>query len=107
MNRRKLFGVLAAPVAASVPVKSEFQSNLKPYSSLDYDVIFSAWSIEYLRKAIDPSSFSGVFCRMYPLHVGDWTYSSIGHTRQIQSYEVKQAFADACLNGEVPGVWWE
>jgi len=125
MNRRKMFGILAAPVAAAnIQVRSEIKTNLKPYSEFDYRRIMPAWAEEYYRRHFRVSSANGrVDVREMDGVISDYAVFNIG--RDLCDYErsviyghpdgckdgmgalMRQAFADACLNGEVPGVWWE
>jgi len=115
MNRRKIFGILAAPVAAaSIPVKSEVKSDLKPYSAFDYGDIHYIWYKEYMRKACGHSVSDLYACRgVTGLGSGDVVHIFVlpgggGFSEvSMRAEDLRQAFADACLNGEVPGVWWE
>ena len=110
MNRRKIFGILAAPVvAANVPVQSEIKSNLKPYSEFDFDPIFRIWSMERVRKENCLTRSQSVFFSLsyYLDFQGMEFHDNNGIKSFIPMRDLTQAFADACLNGEVPGVWWE
>ena len=127
MNRRKLFGFLAAapvvvaynrPVVPIAPVTtmvhvSELGVWPKPrlYSEWDYEDIFKAWVSRYLKSqfvaspiSIDALSSIGVFS-----HLSDCYFRMAANNRDgvgIQASVARELFADACLAGEVPGVYW-
>lgn len=125
MNRRKMFGILAAPVAAAnIPVQSEIKTKLKPYSAFDYRRIMPAWAEEYYRRHFCVRSANGrvavretdgVICSHAVFNIGRDLHDDelgviYGHPdgcKDGMGALMRQAFADACLNGEVPGVWWE
>ena len=115
MNRRKIFGILAAPaVAASIPVKSEIKTDLKPYSAFNYDDIYMLWSREYTRGklGVPMGGYIGSFrergyMAWYGISEIKRNGSHVDVFGNVPLVEIYQAFADACLNGEVPGVWWE
>lgn len=118
MNRRKMFGILTAPVAAAnIPVQSEIRTDLKPYSAYCFGDIYVAWCNAFLRNrsTIDPGRWITPVVHWDAGSSGRW----FAHADTDDPYVVelvdlnwttdqsRQAFADACLNGEVPGMWWE
>lgn len=108
MNRRKMFGILAAPVAAAnIPVKSEIKTDLKPYSAFNYNTIRGAWGAEYIRRTLGADSYSQIYSSQALFGDNPLCYSCPDGSGYVTKPQLDQAFADACLNGEVPGVWWE
>jgi len=109
MNRRKMFGILAAPVAAAnIPVQSEIKTDLKPYSEFDYGDIYKIWKKEFLKRKYNLMDSEVIFNSGSDFINGyygliDRMSLDIGRG----TWDARLAFADACLNGEVPGVWWE
>lgn len=142
MNRRKLFGILAAAPAAAVAANTDNPNTVriklpplvpgqkmvfrnydatplefpkpKCYSVWDYYDIRSAFEKKYLKDKYSANCSSDVnsnICGAYDA-VCTYNYKTgtadvARHTPPTQQSEISQAFADACLNGEVPGVWWE
>lgn len=114
MDRRSLFGILAATptVAETLPVnincvdviKGSYYRNRKPYSMLDYATIKELWDTEYLKKLKGKSEGhilsypNGYFVCRNPINEGRFL---------ITHEDLFSEFASACLNGEVPGVFWE
>ena len=117
MNRRKLFGFLAAaPVAVAAKtgfVTVEHKGDIVPdkpkkwYSAYDYLYVVDSWSVEYVRKkwglptGLNP--FYGILQSDCYYLDDQWVNLPSSTTKS----ELNQAFADAVINGEVPGVWWE
>jgi hypothetical protein len=148
MNRRKLFGILAAAPAAAIAANADNPNTVriklpplvpgqkmvfrnyeatslefpkpKCYSVWDYRTISRAFESQYLRNKHN--------CKCSDIVVGGFTPSEYVQRQNDTLYidgglsavsdmvdtgiitsrkEVEQAFAEACLNGEVPGVWWE
>ena len=134
MNRRKLFGILAAaPVAANAkftdkPLSTATVNNelagwngfrialSKPYSYWDYNDLYRSFEHRYLKNKHNLKcddlvcSFNG--------HHNDLVWDRATYFDKLalgtvdtgvatRMSEIRQAFADACLNGEIPGVWWE
>lgn len=117
MNRRKLFGFLAAaPVAVAAKsglVTVENKGDIVPnkpkkwYSTYDHFYAFNSWQAEYISRKWGLPAGSNPFpfhskCDFYYFD-GKW----IDLPGKTTKSELNQAFADACINGEVPGVWWE
>lgn len=120
MNRRNMFGILAStPVV--VAAKSDFvtvahkgdmiKEDGKWYSVYDYNSNKSAFDQEYLRRKYGLET--GLYIHSRQADGGSdcyyCTYSSewILLPGTTSSDELDQAFADACINDGVPGVWYE
>jgi len=130
MNRRKLFCFLsAAPVFSAGVYQSQLKSPEKPltvttggtgasasdgltltllppiemrlYSEWDYDIVRWAWVKQYLRDRLGDSWV--VF--------EDWSGQGlakcyVGGGKSVPYIEPLEAFATACLEGEIPGIYW-
>lgn len=129
MNRRKLFGLLAAAQVAAAAKQYTHESNPcldiplpesrsciigrpKCYSDVNYRDAFCVFVNEYRRKKHGlPTGciVLGDVSSSHDEYLNEETPSSRwtalpGFT---SAEEMHKAFADACFNGEIPGVWWE
>lgn len=138
MNRRKLFGILAAAPAAAVAANADNPNTVriklpplvpgqkmvfrnyeatplefpkpKCYSVWNYDSLMVGFMDEYRRKKYNLETGTKVFrdaCFERDFAYNDNIPGGVKLPGFTSVQELRQAFADACLNGEVPGVWWE